>query len=197
MEGPVQTVELLGSQVMLVPHLPYETAVLNRLGYPIPAPILSHYNFPSPEGEQAFDAQKQTAALLSQSPRAYVLNELGTGKTRAITHRIAYGVRAGILPPASVLAVTFTNRAAGEMRGRLRQLCAGGQVSLASGLQRPEGEVGPDPAGGPVGRFDVGAGVPAVAHGAQVQHRRPGRGSDVVGELLAPALDANGDRSRQ
>ncbi|WP_143678533.1 UvrD-helicase domain-containing protein, partial [Streptomyces rhizosphaericus] len=45
---------------------------------------------------------------------------------RAITHRIAYGVRAGILQPASVLAVTFTNRAAGEMRGRLRQLGAGG-----------------------------------------------------------------------
>src|SRR5437899_2219427 len=49
-----------------------------------------------------------------------------TSKTRAITPRIAYGVRAGILQPASVLAGTFTARAAGEMRGRLRQLGAGG-----------------------------------------------------------------------
>ncbi len=51
-----------------------------------------------------------------------VLAGAGTGKTRAITHRIGYAVLAGIQDPRHVLAVTFTTRAAGELRGRLRQL---------------------------------------------------------------------------
>lgn len=46
----------------------------------------------------------------------------GTGKTRAITHRIAYGVATGQLNPRHVLAVTFTAKAAAEMRSRLRDL---------------------------------------------------------------------------
>lgn len=46
----------------------------------------------------------------------------GTGKTRAITYRLAYGVASGAYPPGQVLAVTFTAKAAGEMRERLRQL---------------------------------------------------------------------------
>jgi DNA helicase-2/ATP-dependent DNA helicase PcrA len=50
----------------------------------------------------------------------------GTGKTRAITHRIAYGVLTGAYAPGRVMALTFTARAAAELRGRLRQLGAGG-----------------------------------------------------------------------
>lgn len=71
------------------------------------------------------DPEQREVATALHGP-VCVLAGAGTGKTRAITHRIAYGVRAGILQPASVLAVTFTNRAAGEMRGRLRQLGATG-----------------------------------------------------------------------
>jgi DNA helicase-2/ATP-dependent DNA helicase PcrA len=74
---------------------------------------------------EGLDPEQRAVATALSGP-VCVLAGAGTGKTRAITHRIAYGVRAGILQPASVLAVTFTARAAGEMRGRLRQLGAGG-----------------------------------------------------------------------
>ena len=69
----------------------------------------------------ALDPEQREVALALNGP-VMVLAGAGTGKTRAITHRIAYGVRIGAYKPTSVLAVTFTARAAGEMRTRLREL---------------------------------------------------------------------------
>ncbi|RHW28968.1 ATP-dependent DNA helicase UvrD2 [Nocardioides immobilis] len=66
--------------------------------------------------------QRQVAEALRGPVR--VLAGAGTGKTRAITHRIAHGVLTGVYAPTEVLAVTFTTRAAGELRQRLRQLGA-------------------------------------------------------------------------
>jgi len=71
------------------------------------------------------DPEQREVALAVRGP-VCVLAGAGTGKTRAITHRIAYGVHAGLYVPQQVLAVTFTARAAGEMRTRLRELGVGG-----------------------------------------------------------------------
>lgn len=71
------------------------------------------------------DAEQRQAAASLTGPLC-ILAGAGTGKTRAITHRIAYGVRAGVYDPHRVLAVTFTARAAAEMRSRLTSLGAPG-----------------------------------------------------------------------
>ncbi len=71
------------------------------------------------------DDQQRVAAEALTGP-VCVLAGAGTGKTRAITHRIAYGVTTGAYAPNRVMALTFTARSAAELRGRLRQLGAGG-----------------------------------------------------------------------
>ena len=74
---------------------------------------------------QALDPEQRQVAVSPGGPMC-VLAGAGTGKTRAITHRIAYGVLSGAYQSQRVLALTFTARAAGEMRTRLRGLGAAG-----------------------------------------------------------------------
>jgi DNA helicase-2/ATP-dependent DNA helicase PcrA len=78
-----------------------------------------------PDLLSALDPEQRQVAEALRGP-VRVLAGAGTGKTRAITHRIAHGVAEGVYAPTEVLAVTFTTRAAGEMRGRLRTLGAPG-----------------------------------------------------------------------
>jgi DNA helicase II / ATP-dependent DNA helicase PcrA len=79
----------------------------------------------------ALDPEQRAVALARSGP-VCVLAGAGTGKTRAITHRIAYAVATGAVNPAQVLALTFTVRAAGELRGRLRALGGGAETVRAS-----------------------------------------------------------------
>ena len=82
----------------------------------------AHAEFPNAqELLGALDPDQQEVALNVTGPLC-VRAGAGTGKTRAITHRIAYGAAIGAIDPGSALAVTFTAKAAAEMGTRLRQL---------------------------------------------------------------------------
>ena len=70
---------------------------------------------------ESLDEDQRAVALATRGP-VCVIAGAGTGKTRAITHRIAYAAAIGTMDPQKILALTFTARAAGEMRARLRTL---------------------------------------------------------------------------
>lgn len=72
---------------------------------------------------EGLDPEQREVAMNVGAPLC-VLAGAGTGKTRAITHRIAYAAATGAYDPRHVLAVTFTSKAAAEMRSRLRDLGA-------------------------------------------------------------------------
>ena len=71
------------------------------------------------------DEDQRVAATAPRGP-VCILAGAGTGKTRTITYRIAHLIDQGFVVPQKVLAVTFTSRAAGEMRDRLRSMGIGG-----------------------------------------------------------------------
>jgi DNA helicase-2/ATP-dependent DNA helicase PcrA len=96
------------------------------------------------------DPEQREAAVALLGP-VCILAGAGTGKTRALTYRIAHGLRTGTYSPGSMLALTFTTKAAAELRERLRQLGAEGAVTRTfhSAALAQLGQFWPDVVGGP------------------------------------------------
>lgn len=76
-------VTFAGNDTLLLPHGFVETKLLRNVGIEAPAPIQHHYAWPDAQGFTPFEVQKKTAELLTTNQRAYVLNGMGTGKTKS------------------------------------------------------------------------------------------------------------------
>ena len=72
-----------GEELIQLPHGIDETRMLRNLDMPVPTPISEHYAFPSADGVRPFEKQIQTASSMIMNPHSYVLNGMGTGKTKA------------------------------------------------------------------------------------------------------------------
>ena len=97
-----------GEKYAVFPHHPYSQIQLRAAEIEAPAPILYYFDWKSADGEQAFDVQKKTAALATSYQRAYVLNDLGTGKTRAALWSWYYLRQAGVAKKLLVVAPLST-----------------------------------------------------------------------------------------
>lgn len=102
----------------------------------------------------ALDENQRRVALALVGP-VRVLAGAGSGKTRAITHRIAYGVETGVYTAEKVLALSFTVKAAGEMRSRLSALGVDGVAcrTFHSAAMRQLAHFWPDLIGGELPRI--------------------------------------------
>ena len=68
----------------------------------------------------------QLAAVTATEGYVRIIAGAGSGKTKTLTHRYGYLVKAAGIHPSNVLCVTFTNKAAGEMKKRVRSLIGDG-----------------------------------------------------------------------
>jgi SNF2 family DNA or RNA helicase len=108
-----RTFTFRGRELVAVPHRLDEVRVLRNLGFAAPSPILHHYKWPG--RHDPFHAQRKTAEFLTLHQRAFVLNDMGTGKTLAALwafdylRRIKKARKMLVIAPLSTLERTWAD----------------------------------------------------------------------------------------
>lgn len=139
--------DFAGERLLVLPHGPVETFMLRRLGFDVPAPILTHYEWPHPVGQEPFEAQKKTAALFTTEDRAYALNGMGTGKTRAALWAWDYlrsnglAGRLLVLAPLSTLNFTWAREVFAILPHRKCVVLHGDRQRRLDRLADPDAEI--------------------------------------------------------
>lgn len=138
-------VDLHGEKHALVPHKPCETYLLRQIGYDAPPPILHQYNWPGLQ--PPFEVQKKTCAMMTQNTRAYVLNDMGTGKTRAALWAIDYLMsisaieKALVVCPLSTMQFTWGREIFQTLPHRKFAVLHGDKAKRLALLSNPETDI--------------------------------------------------------
>lgn len=133
-----------GNDMMVVPYRPGETALLRNLGYDADAPILHTYDW---AGGKPFEVQRKTCAMLTMNPRAYVLNGMGTGKTKAglwawdYLYSIGAAKKLLVLAPLSTLKFTWGREVFATLPHRKYTVLHGTKAQRLARLQDPEPDI--------------------------------------------------------
>jgi SNF2 family DNA or RNA helicase len=106
--GPIKTIEHENVVYAVLPHTPRTQMLLRAGGVESPSPILFHYDWASSDGATPFQVQKNTASLATGNQRAYILNDMGTGKTKAALWSWRYLFNLGVAKKLLVVAPLST-----------------------------------------------------------------------------------------
>lgn len=106
--GDIKTIDYDNQTFAILPHTPGTQLQLRALGMEAPAPILFHYDWASSDGAIPFQVQKNTASLVTSHSRAYILNDMGTGKTKSALWSWRYLHNAGVAKKLLIIAPLST-----------------------------------------------------------------------------------------
>lgn len=102
------TIDYRGEKYAVLAHTTANQVRLRAVDVDVPPPILRYFNWVAADGTKPFTVQKQTAALATSYQRAYILNDMGTGKTRAALWAWYYLRQAGAAKKLLVVAPLST-----------------------------------------------------------------------------------------